>query len=209
MFVQTRLLAIALLVFGNAACSAQQLEFSIDGGSSFGNSFNIAEGSSTNVDVYLSQILPDTTLSTEGLFSLGLKGDLDSAAFGTISSASVDPTYDFVTTDSFNTIALEWEAAVLANAVPKSSSIRLGGFQFDSTGAGVSSFTFGDVRTGADMNWFTESATELDESIFGAGSTGMYSLTLNTAVPEPCAVPLILVGAMLVSSRRRKQVARA
>lgn len=209
MFVQARLLAIALLVFGGATCTAQQLDFSIDGGSSFGNSFNIANGSSTNVDVYLSEVPPDTTLSTEGLFSLGLKGDLVSTAFGSIASASINPNFDFVTSDSSNTIALEWEAAVLANTIPRTPSVLLGSFQFDSTGAGVSSFTFGDIRTGGDINWLTEAGAELDESIFGLGSTGTYSLTLSTAVPEPCSAALIVIGAILAGSRRRKHIIRS
>ena len=208
MIVQTKLLAIALLLFGSVTCSAQQLNFSIDGGNSFGNSFNIASGSSTNVDVFLSEVPPDTTLSTAGLFSLGLAADLDSAAFGTISSADLNPVYDFITTDSFNTIAIEWEAAVLANTIPTGSSIRLGSFQFDSTAAGVSSFTFGDSQPGSggiNDNWFTGSGVLLDDLIFGAGSTGTFSLTLNSAaVPEPGTVSLILFGTMLAGFRRRK-----
>jgi len=197
---------LALFAFGGAACSAQQLNFSIDGGNTFGNSFNIAAGSSTDVEVYLSEIPPDTILSTEGLFSLGLNGDLDSAAFGSISAASIDPTFDFITAENSNTIALEWEAAVLVNVIPAAPSVRLGSFQFDSNGPGVSSFTFGDIRTSANsnnVNWLTEAGTELDELIFGAGSTNTYSLTLGTAIPEPGAVSLMMLCGMLLGFRRR------
>ena len=207
--IKTGLLAVALLACCGATGSTQIIDFSIDGGNSFGNAFAVGIGSSTTVEVYLSEISPDTTLSTDGLFSLGLEADLDATAPGLISSASVDPQFDFLTTDNFNALAIEWEAAVFANSVPTASAVRLGGFQFVSTGAGVSNFTFRDNQPGTgtlNAKWATGTGGELDELIFGSGASDTFSLLLTTnSVPEPGTISLVVLGAMILTGYRRRK----
>ncbi len=198
-----------LLSWSPVTSNAQTLDFSIDGGNSFGNSFDVATGSTTNVEVYLSDVAPGTVLSSEGLFGFGLRGDLDSTAAGSVASASINPTFDFVTTDDFNAIAIEWEAAVLANSIPTASSVLLGSFQFNSTGSGVSALTFGDIDPGStslEANWLSGFGTELDESIFGSGSANTFVLSLNSnAVPEPGTASLFVFGSMVLSAFRRRR----
>jgi len=186
---------------------AQKLDFSIDGGVSFADSFNVGIGSSTTVEVYLAEITPDTTLSSEGLFAFGLVGDLEAGAAGAITSASINPQYDFPSVESASSIALEWEAAVFLNEVPTGPSILLGQFVFDSSGAGISNFTFGDNLTGAgssNAGWFTENSTELDEFIFGVGATDTYSLSLN-AVPEPGSFILFVMALVFFCVLRKRE----
>jgi len=206
LFLKGTIFAIALFAAGLETCNAQQLDFSIDGGNSFGNSFDIGVGSSTDVEVYLSEIPPDALLSTEGLFGFGLLGDLDMAAPGEITAASINAEFDFVSSSNFNSVAIEWDAAVLANSIPTQSRVLLGNIQFDSSGAGVSMFTFGDRLPGtgtANASWLTGIGTELDELVFGTGATNTYSLALK-AVPEPVALPLILISAMALGVRRKR-----
>lgn len=198
----------ALMLFVAASVSAQEINFSIDGGSTFDDSFTIGSGSSTTVEVYLSEIPPDTTLTSDGLFGFSLRGDLTGGSPGSIASASFNPQFDFPITDNFNSVAIEWEAAVLANAIPKASNILLGNFQYASSGPGVSTFSFSDLRPGADpgdAGWLTENAAELDQLIFGPGATDSFSLTLSTnAVPEPTSLVLIAFAtAGLTVCRRR------
>jgi len=198
---------LVLLVYGQRTSDAQTLGFSIDGGNTFSNSFDVVTGSSTDIEVYLSDLAPSTILSSEGLFGLGLQGDLDSTAAGSIGSATLNPTYDFVTTDNFNALAIEWEAAVLVNNIPTASSILLGTFQFDSTANGVSALTFGDIRPGAtsaEASWVTGLGNELDESIFGTGATNTFVLSLNS-IPEPGTASLFVVGSMLLSAFGRRR----
>ena len=205
----SRLLLLVMLTYGAPASFAQTLEFSVDGGNTFGNTFTVVNGSITNVGVYLSDLPANNVLATEGLFSFGLTGALDPNAPGAISSAAINPVFDFLVTETSSAIALEWEAAVLANAIPTGPSVLLGNFQFDSSGAGVSNFTFGDNFTGSDQasfDWLTSTGAVLDESIFGTGSTDTFSLTLSTAaVPEPGTFTMVVIGAMLISVCRRRE----
>ena len=204
------LLLIVLLTFVASTGSAQTIEFSIDGGNTFGDTFTVVDGSITNVGVYLSDLPANNVLATEGLFSFGLVGDLDPNAPGTISSATINPAYDFLITDTSSAIALEWEAAILVNAVPTASSVLIGNFQFNSNGPGVSNFTFGDNQPGSDtsvLNWLTGTGAVLDEDIFGTGSTDTFSLVFSTAaVPEPCAMTMVLMGSLLLSVYRRREL---
>ena len=82
---------------------------------------------------------------------------------------------------------------MLANDIPTDSPIRLGSFQFDSSGAGSSTFTFGDRGPGAgtpNASWITGTGTELDELIFGAN------------IPAPFSI--IAMGSLLAVCRRRR-----
>jgi len=144
-------------------------------------------------------------LTSEGLFGFALDGDLDAGSLGSVTSASINPQYDFVNT-GLNVVALDWEAAILFNSTPMAANILLGEFQYDSTGVGVSTFTFGDLRPGTttvEAGWLTELGTELDQRIFGAGATDTFSLSLTaSAVPEPSTVSLFLIGVLTLPVRR-------
>lgn len=201
------ILALSLLLLFAGTSAAQELNFSIDGGTTFGNSFAIQSGSSTTVEVYLSEIAPDTTLTSEGLFGFALRGDLDAGSPGAISAASINPQFDFPGTETFNAVAIQWQAAVFANATPRGANILLGNFQFDSSGAGTSTFAFSDLEPGntsAEAGWITEEATELDQLIFGSGATDSFSLSLTaSAVPEPSSLVLLIGLATAILPGRR------
>ena len=68
----SRLLLLVMLTYGAPASFAQTLDFSIDGGNTFGNTFTVVNGSITNVGVYLSDLPANNVLATEGLFSFCL-----------------------------------------------------------------------------------------------------------------------------------------
>jgi hypothetical protein len=207
--------ALFLLVFSlsfSASSHADNLiQFSIDGGSTFGDSFVIDTGSSVDAGVFLSETSPDTALSDDGLLGFGLTGTLASADAGVIAAASPDSVFDLLTTDEFTSTTINWESAAFSNAAPTGSSIALGSFGFDSIADGTSTLTFGDIQPGAgsaNANWLTGAGAELDQNIFGSGSTGTFQVSISTsAVPEPSSVVLLGLASSLVFVRRRRKIA--
>ncbi len=209
--ITNTLLLLVLTLSWSASSNADNvIQFSIDNGSTFGNSFNIDPGSSVNVGVFLTESSPDTALANDGLLGFGLTGNLASSNIGVISAASPEPVFDFQATNEFTATSINWEALVNNNTIPTGSRIALGSFQFDSTADGTSTFTFGDIQPGsgsANVNWLTGAGTELDEAIFGTGAAGTFQLTLSTAaVPEPGSAGVIAMGSLLLILRRRRNI---
>lgn len=194
------LLSFVFLASIGEARAGLVLEFSVDGGATFGNSFRVAENSSTTVGVVIAEFAPDTILSDQGLLGFGLAGSVLQPDSGFISNASIDPVFDFKTTDQFTGESISWEAAVFLNSVPTGSRIQLGSFQFDATGLGDTTIEFGDIQPGtgsANVNWLSGGFDELDEVIFGPGGNDTPRLSFSVvAVPEPSSFALIAVGAL-------------
>jgi hypothetical protein len=201
-------LVLALLVSFTGVANADLFAlFSDDGGTTFSNSYTVTTGSTLTIDVFLGQSSPNTELTDEGLFSLGLAATSPSAASAIVTGTTLNPTFDFVSTDSFTSTSIDWEAAVLANAVPMGSEILLGSFDLATTADGVTVFSFGDIQPGtgaANANWLTPDSTVLDELIFDARSEESYGLTIEAVsnVPEPGAAGL--VGLFCIALARRR-----
>ncbi|MCC9602647.1 PEP-CTERM sorting domain-containing protein [Stieleria sp. JC731] len=195
--------------FSHNADAALMINFSVDDGASFGNSFTIEEGSVTKIGIFLSESGNTSILTDEGLLGFGLTGTLEAASPGTITSVTTNPVFDFNTGEAFTSQSITMESAIFTNPVPTGSSIFLGDFEFASTGAGESNFLFSDLTPGsgtANASWLSGIGTELDSQIFGTGSADNFGLTLNTtAVPEPGSFGLFLIGlpALLLNRRRR------
>ncbi|MEL7500229.1 MAG: PEP-CTERM sorting domain-containing protein [Planctomycetota bacterium] len=204
----TMLLLVLTLSWSANANADIVIQFSIDDGATFGDSFNIDRGSSVNVGVFLTESSPDTALANDGLLGFGLTGNLASSNFGAISAASPDSAFDFQATNEFSATSIDWESLVLNNSVPTGSRIALGSFQFDSIADGISTFTFGDIQPGAgstNANWLSGAGVELDEAVFGTGAADTFQLTLSTtAIPEPGSASMFAMGAMLLVLRRRR-----
>ena len=212
MSIQKIVTAVCLTVltfnFSSSVKADNLLEFSIDGGNTFGDSFVIDADSSVEVDIFLSETAPDTALANDGLVGFGLRGLLGSTDAGSISAGNLDSVYDFPATEEFTADSVTLEGLVLNNPVPTGSRIALGSFLFDSSGEGTSILTFGDIQPGAgsaNANWLTGAGVELDEAVFGAGSAGTFRLTLSTsAIPEPSSLMVLgLVSAVTVLRRKR------
>ncbi|OYP38162.1 PEP-CTERM sorting domain-containing protein [Rhodopirellula sp. MGV] len=207
-----RLLVFSGVVFaGGFTCRAEViLQFSIDNGNTFGNSFDIQKDSRTSVGVYLAEISPESILSDQGLLGFGLVAEVvSSESAGAISRTAIADAFDFISTNDFTGQSFAWEAAAFGNVPPAGPRLLLGEFDFDSIGEGTTTFRFGDIQPGVgsiNANWLTAAGTELDQSIFGIGALDTTSLSLRTsAVPEPTSAIGLMAGsiAMLVRRRRR------
>ena len=205
------LLAFAMLSMvcaGNAKADLV-LEFSIDGGSTFGDSFVVENDSTSTLSVFLSETAPDTVLSDDGLLGFGLRGSLASGS-GSITSGNIDPVFDFTNTEEFTATSLAWEGLVFNNTVPQGSRILLGQFDYQLAGDETSVFEFVDFTPGsgsANANWLTGGGAELDEAIFGAGSPGVFQLTLSTsAIPEPASATMLAAASLVLIIRRRREL---
>ena len=205
----------SVLSFGLIVCVAPiaraelSIEFSIDDGNTFGNAFEIEEGSVTTIGLFLSQMGSNSVLNDEGLLGFGLAGTLEAGSVGEITSVTNNPIFDFQTGEAFTAGTITMEAAVFNNAIPTGSSLFLGEFDFTSTGPGESNFLFTDLTPGsgsANASWLSGTGTELDEQIFGSGSTESFGLTLTTtAVPEPGSFGSILFGLSAFALRRGRR----
>jgi hypothetical protein len=201
----TLCLLVLMLAYNTTAHADNLIQFSIDGGTTFGDSFVIDAGSTVDVGVFLSETAPDTVLNDDGLFGFGLTGILSSGAAGAIADASPETVFNGVFTNEFDASSITWNVGVLTGDVPTGSSIALGSFQFDSSGDGASTLTFADIDPDA-PNWLAgDGTTELDDNIFGAGSTRTFQLNLSTtAVPEPSSVVLLGLASTLGLLRRKR-----
>jgi len=175
--------------FCHPATAAITLEFSIDNGTNFSNSFDVTTGESLSIGVYLNDDQVGGVLDTAGFFGFGLTAAAAPTTFGAISAASIDPLYDFNTIDEFTPSTLDWEAAIFLNDIPTGQSIFIGSFQFDAITDGSTVITFADRLPGTgtvNTGWLDGFGFELDQLIFGPGATNTFALTINsTVIPEP------------------------
>ncbi|MEO1526976.1 MAG: PEP-CTERM sorting domain-containing protein [Planctomycetota bacterium] len=200
---------VAFLGSCSTASAELSIDFSIDDGNTFGNAFEIEDGSVTTIGLFLSQMGGTSVLNDEGLLGFGLAGTLEAGSPGEITSVTNNPVFDFETTEQFTSGTVAMEAAVLTNAPPTGSRIFLGEFEFTSTGIGQSTFQFADLTPGsgsANVSWLSGTGTELDEQIFGADSIESFGLTLSTtAIPEPSSASLMFFGLSAFVLRRRRR----
>ncbi len=181
--------------------------FSDDGGATFSNSYVVVTGNTQTVDVFLGQNGANTELSTVGLFSMGLTATTPSTTAASITSATPNPVFDFVTTDQFDADSFDWNAAAVSNPTPMAVEIYLGSFDVTTVADGTTIFSFADIQPGtgaANANWLTPDATVLDESIFGAGGVETFDLTIVSQVPEPCAGTLLAFLCVGIVRRRAR-----
>ena len=184
------------------------VEFSIDGGSTFGNSFIVDNGASATVSVFLTESAPDSTVTNDGLLGFGLSGVLSSGP-GEVTFADLDPIWDFPSTEEFTATSLDWEGLVFSNSAPLGPRVLLGQFGYNVTGEGTSSLTFSDIQPGsgsANANWLSGGGAELDEAIFGSESTGSFQLTFSTeGIPEPASATILAATSLGFFVRRRRK----
>jgi hypothetical protein len=147
-------------------------------------------------------------LATDGLFAFSLLGTPDSTSFSSVGLTTINPVFDFNIDDS-TTSLIDWEANVFLNSVPVGTEIHLGDIELSGTAAGSTIYTVADAQPGsttAEANWLSGTSAELDELIFGPGSTNSFQFALNTtAVPEPATFAVICSLGIGVSLRRRRK----
>ena len=199
---------VLLLTIGScgSANAGLVIDFSIDGGNTFGDFFQVDVVSPVDVGVFLVQSETDILLN-EGLLGFGLSGRLSNDANGVIINGAIEDGFDFVTVETLTGTGLDWEASVFQNAIPTNSPIALGSFQFQADSEGTTLISIGDIQPGVDsttVNWLTGLGTELDQQIFGSGSAGTFDLTLSTsAIPEPSPAYLLSFVLMALVIQRR------
>ncbi len=198
-------------VLSQIASADLVLSFSIDGGTNFDSEFDVLAGDSLTVGVYLQETALDTILTDEGLLGFGLAAVTSPTNLGLISAATINPTFDFPSTNEFTASTTNWEATVFLNSAPSGTAVELGTFQFDTNANGTTVFSFSDIQPGtgsANTNWLTGlSGSELDQQIFGAGSSNTFQFSINasSAVPEPSSIVMLSCLAFLFVGTRRKQ----
>lgn len=185
------------------------VDFSVDNGNSFADSFDVQTGDSLNIGIYLRQTAPDTILTEEGLVSWGFDLTRERTNLGEISNLSTNPVFDLETRNVTTASGFEWEYSDNTSVGLNGDAIMLGAFQFDSTAEGLSVFTIKDrlIGSGAgNANWITPAFSFLDEDIFGAGAADTIQFSVNavSAVPEPNSFALLSCIAGLVIVRRRR-----
>ncbi len=197
-----------------SACLSSQLNadvvvaFSTDNGNSLSNEANILAGDLVTVSVFLAESNPDTILANDGLLGFGLTGIANLDGSGTITDAGHNPVFDFSSTDDFSSSSIDWEALVLNNTVPTGSRILLGSFDFQTVSDGSTTFEFGDIQPGstsAEANWLSGAGSELDQVIFGTGSSDTFQFVVNvSSVPEPASSAILLLGSLALACNRRR-----
>ena len=212
MFAQHKKWILSLLVgiffLADASDAQQVLEFSSDSGATFSNSFNVDVGNTLSVDVFLNEALPSTTLTDDGLIGFGMDV-IHNAGLGTITNANPNPQFDFANHDVPLPNGFEWEYFQSASTGVRGSSILIGSLDFAAAQAGITTFTVSDRIVGpgfANSSWLTSAASPLDENIFGAGASEVYTFSITSvdAVPEPGAAVFLPALACLVFRRTRK-----
>lgn len=208
---ETRSLFAAFLLFVTTTSNASAglvLQLSTDGLNGLSNSVDVQVGLPQRIEVYLTDTDPGGVLETVGLFSFALSADTPTTNFGRISSATINPVFDFETLSSFSDSTIRWESSNLSNPISTGQSILLGDFTFEATNIGSTQFTLADRLPGTGTTvggWLDGNGLELDQQIFGAGATQTFSAAVNsvTAVPEPSSMILMAGAAFGMIARRR------
>ena len=210
-----RLLTVCLLILGVVAFCSQAhadlaLGFSTDG-TTFDNSFDVDVGESITVLVLALESDGETRLSEFGLQNVGTTATYITA-LGLVSSAEIN-TQNFDDAGSgFNNAIPDLDLLGFSFSPENNaaSEILLGAFTFDATAEGTTSFNFGDFDTNVDASDFIlgDGATDLDEDFFGAARDRIFTVDIIAIaiVPEPSGVMLLLCGAGVLFSKRRRTV---
>lgn len=198
----------SMLAVASPSQAALLLQFSDDNGTSFADDFSVNTGDTITLEVYLTDSDVAGVLNTDGLVGFALVGNWN-AGFGTLTSNTINPTFDFAFNDSTATM-IEWDAGTIG-AAPTGLQVLLGEFEFTTSADGVTTFDFNDRDQGTGSlaaNWLSGSNATIDELIFGTPSTQTFSLTVTAsavAVPEPSSIAFLGILACGTVFRRAKR----
>ncbi len=210
-----RVITVLIASFGFAIFGMQGLhadifvDFSVDDGVTFSDSFNVLVGESIEVGIYVRETDPDDVLRNDGLFGYGVQLERSNGG-AEISEVATNPDFDFEDPNNeADESSIKWTASVFANDPPTNAAVLLLNVTFGSNVVGATEFQVGDQQPGTgsgDINWLSGLGEELDQRIFGNGAADQFSFSLNfTAIPEPSLLPFIVVFCGLVCRRGRKR----
>ena len=198
------------LLLAGAANADLVISFSTDNGSTFIDATTITAGDTISVGIYLRDSDPNGVLVNDGLFGFGMVGELAPQNLGTIRGTMINPAFEFEPMNASTSVRIDWKAATFETA-PSGAEIWLGSFDYQSSAAGISSFTFVDRQPGngdAETDWLSGTGATLDELIFGEGASGSYQFSVNatSAVPEPSSLVLLGCSGIWSVGRRRRAI---
>ena len=181
------------------------IEFSADDGTTFSNLVTASLGETVTVALFARETDGMTTLSTNGLLNIGVRGMFD-PEFGRVITNSVSNQFGLFADSNFDNDAGQLN---LAGGSPTfagvtGSNIKLGEFQFEITESGRTLFSFGDFDPTPGLSDFTEGATFADlDPLFFPASRESFELSIATnaaVVPEPSVLGMMFAALVGVAA---------